>query len=159
MSRTATASAMSPASCALSPGLPNARAEELATGSAALPVPSDGIPAEAPGVAEGTIAGNRSDALPAPISELEMTELEIPLRLGMGPSGSAGSDEVPADDPADVADVEVGEVGEEAEAAAVTATVALADGGVQFACVATLAVAVSFTEVTEVAPEATWTCA
>lgn len=45
------------------------------------------------------------------------------------------------------------------EAAAVTLTVAVAAGGVQAALVAMLAVAVSFTEVTEEAPNATGTCA
>ena len=40
-----------------------------------------------------------------------------------------------------------------------TATVSAADGGVHFTEVAMLAVAVSFTEVTEVAPDATGICA
>ena len=44
-------------------------------------------------------------------------------------------------------------------AAAVTATVSLADGGVHFTEVTMLAVAVSFTEVTEVALDATGICA
>jgi hypothetical protein len=163
VSTTAAASAMSPASCAVSPGLPSAIAEELATGSAAgLVPPSDWIPGEVLGVAEGTIAGNRPDALPAPTSELEMIELETPLRFGMGPGGSAVSGGTPADDPAGVVDAEVpgdAEVAAVAAVAAVTATLAAAEGGVHFAGVVTLAVAVSFTEVTEVAPEATGICA
>jgi hypothetical protein len=46
------------------------------------------------------------------------------------------------------------------EAAAVTAVVSAAAGGVHFSVVATLAVAVSFTELTEVAFDATaiWAC-
>jgi hypothetical protein len=96
------------------------------------------------GVADGTIAGNRPDALPAP-----MSELETPLRFGMAPSGSVVSGgETLADDLA-------GEAG----AAAVTATVSLADGGVHFTEVTMLAVAVSFTAVTEMAPDATGICA
>ncbi len=43
--------------------------------------------------------------------------------------------------------------------AAMTATVSAADSGVHFSVVAMLAVAVSFTEVTEVAPAATGICA
>jgi hypothetical protein len=45
------------------------------------------------------------------------------------------------------------------EAAAVTATVSAADGGVHVAVVVTLAVAVSFTAVTELASSATGICA
>ena len=90
-------------------------------------------------MADGTIAGNRPDALPA-WGELPMRELETPLRLGMGPSGSVVSGGALLTD---------GLAGE-ADAAAVTATVTLADGGVHFNGVTMLAVAVSFTEVTEV---------
>ena len=68
----------------------------------------------------------------------------------MGPSGSVVSGaEPPADDLAGEADA----------AAAVTATVSVADGGVHFTEVTMLAVAVSFTEVIEVAPDATGICA
>jgi len=59
----------------------NAMAEEPAVGSAfrlAEPLPGDGL-----GVAPGLIAGKRPEALPAPMSELEML-----LRFGTGPSGS-----------------------------------------------------------------------
>lgn len=156
MSTTATASAISPASCAVNPGLPSARAEELATGSAARLPPSGWIPGEPPDVAEGMIAGNRPDALPAPTSELEMIELETPLRLGTGPSGSSVWGEAPADDWVGVAGAEDVEVAGGAEA---TVTVAAAEGGVHFAEVVTLAVAVSFTEVIAVALAPTGICA
>src|SRR5436190_23895783 len=111
-------------------------AEEPAAGSAfrlAEPLPGDG-----PGVAPGLIAGNSPEALPAPMSELETL-----LRFGTGPSGSV----VPgaAGGTLDVGEPPAG------TAAAVTATVSAAAGGVHLAEVVTLAVAVSFTEVTEVA--------
>ena len=85
-------------------------------------------------MADGLIAGNRPEALPAPMSWLEM-----PLRFGIGPSGSVLSGRTPADEVADL----VGEA-----EAAVTATVSAADGGVHFSVVVMRAVAVSFTEVT-----------
>ena len=107
--------------------------------------PGAGPPGEGLGVADGLIAGNRPEASPAPMSWLEM-----PLRFGIGPSGSALPGETPADEVPDL----VGEAD-----AAVTATVSAADGGVHFWVVATLAVAVSFTEVTEVALAATGICA
>ncbi len=75
-----------------------------------------------------------------------MSELDALLRFGRGPSGSEGAGEAPADLAA-------------ADDAAVTVTVSAADGGVHFAEVATLAVAVSVTEVTEVALDATGICA
>jgi hypothetical protein len=144
VSMTASASAMSPATWPVSPGFTNPIAEESETGSAFRLPPCGWIPGEELGVADGLIAGNRTDALPAP-----MSELETPLRFGMGPSGSVVSgEEPPADDLAG-----------EADAAAVTATVSAADGGVHFTEVTMLAVAVSFTEVTEVAPDATGICA
>ena len=70
----------------------------------------------------------------------------------MGPSGSVVPGETPADD------VPAEELAGEADAV-VTATVSAADGGVHFSVVTMLAVAVSFTEVTEVALAATGTCA
>jgi hypothetical protein len=91
-------------------------------------------------VPEGTIAGNRPAALPAP-----MSELDTPLSAGMGPSGSGDSgDTLPLAD---------GEAS--ADAAAVTATVSSAAGGVHFTVVATPAAADSVTELTELAPDAT----
>ncbi len=91
-------------------------------------------------MAEGTIAGNRLDALPAP-----MSELETPLRTGTGPSGRTGSAGTLAAGVAAEADAEM------------TATVSSAAGGVHFAEVTMLAVAVSVTELTEVASAATGT--
>jgi hypothetical protein len=81
-----------------------------------------------------------------------MSWLETPLRFGIGPSGSAPSGTTPAGDEL------AGDLAGEAEAA-VTATVSAADGGVHFSVVTMLAVAVSFTEVTEVALAATGICA
>jgi hypothetical protein len=77
-----------------------------------------------------------------------MTELETRLdaRLGPGaakPGGSVVAGEALAEDLS-------GEAGAE-----VTATVLAAEGGVHFAVVAMLAVAVRVTDVTEVAPDAT----
>ena len=94
---------------------------------------------------DGAIVGNRPDALPAP-----MNTLASPFRAGIGPSGST------------VMRVTSGEAWAElfAEAeAAVTAVVSAAPGGVHFVVVTTLAVAVSFTELTEVAFDATAICA
>jgi len=90
--------------------------------------------------ADGEIAGNSPEALLAP-----MSELETPFRLGRGPSGST----VPVAEPVDDA------LGEAEAEAAVTETASVTDGGVHFAVVTTLTVAVSFTELTEVAPDAT----
>ena len=149
----ANASAMSPATWPVRPGWPSPWAEESETGSAFRLGGCGWIPGEELGVADGLIAGNRPDALPAP-----MSLLDTPLRLGMAPSGrgasSAGTaaEEAPADGLAD-------DLAGDADAAAVTATVSAADGGVHFAEVTMLAVAVSFTEVTEVAPDATGTWA
>jgi len=103
------------------------------------------LPGEGLGVAEGLIAGNRPEASPAPMSWLEM-----PFRSGIGPSGSVVPGETPGDDAA---------AGELPADAAVTATVSAAAGGVHFSVVVTLAVAVSFTEVTELALAATGICA
>jgi len=142
---TAAASAISPATCPVSPGWMKAMAEESGAGLRWLP--GAGVPGEGLGVADGLIAGNRPAALPAP-----MSWLETPLRFGIGPSGRAAPGETPAgDEPAD-------DLAGEAEAA-VTATVSAADGGVHFPVVTMLAVAVSFTEVTEVALAATGICA
>jgi hypothetical protein len=120
-------------------------AEEPGTGLRWLP--GAGLPGEGLGVADGLIAGNRPAALPG-----WMSWLKTPLRLGIGPSGSAPSGTTPAgDEPA-------GDLAGEAEAA-VTATVSAADGGVHFSVVTMLAVAVSFTEVTDLALAATGICA
>jgi len=88
------------------------------------------------------IAGKRPAALPAP-----MSELDSPLSAGTEPSGSGISGDAPVD-------------GLAADAAAVTATVSSAAGGVHFAEVTMLAAAVSVTEPTVLAPDATgiWAC-
>jgi len=95
---------------------------------------------------EGKIAGNRLAALPAP-----MSELDTPLRFGMGPSGSVVAGEAFALDLVGEADAEGG--------AAVTVTVSAAEGGIHFTVVTMLAVAVNVTEVTVVALAATGICA
>jgi hypothetical protein len=80
-----------------------------------------------------------------------MSELETLLRFGTGPSGSvvpgAAGGALGLDD------------GEPPPEAAVTATVSAAAGGAHLAEVVMLAVAVSFTEETEVASDATGICA
>ena len=81
-----------------------------------------------------------------------MSRLETPFRFGIGPSGSVVSGKAPGDDAAG------GELAGHA-GAAVTATVSAADGGVHFSVVTTLAVAVSVTEVSELASAATGICA
>jgi len=88
-----------------------------------------------------------------------MSTLAAPFRLGMGPSGSALRLVNPAGTPAggSAADADA-EADGEAEAE-VTAVVSAAAGGVHFEVVATVAVAVSFTEATEVAFDATATLA
>ena len=95
---------------------------------------------------DGAIDGNRPAALPAPTNMLASL-----FRAGMGPSGStamcAAFGEAGAEFWADFFFV--------AAEAAVTAVVSAAAGGVHFVAVTTLAVAVSFTELTEVAFEAT----
>jgi hypothetical protein len=93
-------------------------------------------------VADGPIEGKRPDALPGPISELE-----TPFRFGRGPSGSVACGDALAED--------LGFDLARATGAEVTVTVSAAEGGVHFAVVAMLAVAVSVTEVTEVALDAT----
>ena len=75
-----------------------------------------------------------------------MMALAMPFRSGTGPSGRMSS-WLPASAGGVLAD--------EVDDAAVTATVSAAAGGVHFVVVTTLAVAVSFTDLTEVAPDAT----
>jgi hypothetical protein len=147
VSRRATPSAMSPAIWAVSTG---ARDAESATDAVSrLPppwlCPAAPVVVDADGLAiePGEIAGNRPEALPAPTSKLE-----TPLRSGTGPSGTTGSTAAPTE----------AELPGEADAA-VTVTLWSAEGGVHFAVVTMLAVAVSCTELTELAPEATGICA
>jgi len=146
VSKTAIASAISPATWPVSPGWTNAMAEEEGSGLPFASPPGVCPPGNGLGVADGLIAGNRPEASPAP-----MSWLETPFRFGIGPSGRLPSGETPGDDaPADEL---------AAADAAVTATVSAAAGGVHLSVVATLAVAVSVTEVTELAPAATGMCA
>lgn len=111
------------------------------------------VAAEGGGLAPGDrlIVGNRPDALPG-----LMSTLAAPFRAGRGPSGSTAMCVKPGETPAgflvELADV----VG---TGAAVTAVVSAAAGGVHGVPATTLAVAVSFTDVTEVAFEATAICA
>jgi hypothetical protein len=100
----------------------------------------------APG--DGVMAGNRPAALPAP-----MNTLASPFRAGMGPSGSTAMCEAPGGALPDF-------FGDDEAEAAVTVVVSAAAGAVHLAVVVTLAVAVSFTELTEVALDATaiWAC-
>ena len=92
----------------------------------------------APG--DGAMVGNRLAALPAP-----MNTLASPFSAGMGPSGSTA-----------MRAAALGEAEPELfAAAAVTVVVSAAAGGVHFVVVTTLAVAVSFRELTEVALDAT----
>jgi hypothetical protein len=135
----ASPSAIRPATCAVRTGVPSETGDPSETGAdfrwlgCAVAV--------GPGLAagDGDIAGNSPAALPAP-----MSTFASPLRAGMGPSGSAAR---------------LGAAGEAlaafAGAAAVTAVVMAAAGWVHCVVVTTLAVAVSFTEVTEVAFDAT----
>jgi hypothetical protein len=104
-----------------------------------------------PGLArgDGLIVGNRPAALPAP-----MSKLASPLRAGMGPSGSTARFGVAGEAFAFTFALALA-LADFAGAAAVTAVVMAAAGGVHVAVVTTLAVAVSFTEVTEVAVDAT----
>jgi hypothetical protein len=90
-----------------------------------------------------------------------MSMLDSPFRSGTDPSGTGGRFTVSVDVRAaedladeDLADEAVGEA-----AAEVTVTVSSAAGGVHFAVVTTLAVAVSVTELTELAFDATAICA
>jgi hypothetical protein len=99
-------------------------------------------PRLAPG--DGPTVGNRLAALPACTNMLAS-----PFSAGMGPSGSTA-----------MCSAALGEaVAELFAAAAATVVVSAAAGGVHFAVVTTLAVAVSFTELTEVAFDATAICA
>jgi hypothetical protein len=138
----ASPSAIRPTTWAVNTGVPTGTLEESETG-AAFCLPGGAAAADAElGVAAGLIEGKRLDALPAPMSKLASL-----FRFGMGPSGST--------DRCAVLGEEVGEA-----VAEVTATASAAAGDVHFAVVATLAVAVSFTELTDLAPDATaiWAC-
>ena len=98
------------------------------------------------GPGAGPMVGNKLAALPAPTSKLAS-----PFSAGMGPSGSTAMCSAALG--AAVAELFA------AAAAAATVVVSAAAGGVHFVVVTTLAVAVSITELTEVAFDATAICA
>ena len=112
VSSTATASAISPATWPVSPDSANASGEAPVTGRtfgwpACVLAPGAGL-----GAVPGLIAGNRPDALPAPMSDLDAP---FWFRFGIGPSGSV----VPGDPPpagAAAADLPPGEAGAAARA-------------------------------------------
>jgi hypothetical protein len=95
------------------------------------------------------IVGNRPEALPEP-----MSLLDSPFRSGTGSTGTGGRFAAYSGLSADEAVGEAVAVGV-GVGVEVTATASAAAGGVHFAVVAMLAVAVSFTELTELAFDAT----
>ena len=129
--------AIRPTTWAVYTGAPYETVEAPATGSAFCRPACERITCPVLGVADGVIAGNSPAALPAPMSRLASA-----FRFGMGPSASVGRC------------VALGEALAD-EAAPVTDVVAVAAGGVHLTVVATLAVAVSFSELTEDAFDAT----
>jgi hypothetical protein len=141
----ATPSAISPMTCAVKTGDVSDTGDASDTGAVlptvgcAAAVDPDAAPCD------GLIVGNSPAALPAPISWL--ASLASPFRSGTGPSGTTSRLVAPGEALAELFAL----VAE----AAVTAVVSAAAGGVHFTVVATLAVAVSFTEVTAVAFDAT----
>lgn len=148
VSSTATASASSPATWPVSPGRANASGDAVVAGWAFRVPPSALAPGVGLGTVAGLIAGNRPDALPA-----FMNWLDALLRFGITLSGSVVPGGAPTPAPFEDDDW-LGE-GD----AAVTSTVSAAVGGVHFSVVVTLAVAVSVTEVTDVASAAIGICA
>lgn len=156
----ASPSAIRPATCAVSTGVPVGSGEEYEIGSRTpLDLPGCGwLPTAGPGVVVGVIAGNRPEALPAPMSRLAPPfRLASPFRFGMGPGGNAGRFAMPGEDICGEGVCEA--LAEAGVGAEVTVTVSSAAGGVQCSVVTMLAVAVSFTELTEVALDATAICA
>jgi hypothetical protein len=122
-------------------------AEVFETGEA-LPLFTAGwSPETGLGVVEGPTVGSNPAALPAPMNELDSL-----FRSGCGPSGTEGTTAPPpGDEDEDEGEDDDGDG--EVDEAEVTATVSEAAGGVHLvaAVVGTAAVAVSFTELTEVA--------
>ena len=126
--------------------MPNETGEATETGPVFCLVGCAPAAAVGPGLGpdDGPTVGNRLAALPA-----WTNMLASPFSAGMGPSGSTA-----------MCSAALGEAVPELFAAtAVTAVVSAAAGGVHFAVVTTLAVAVSFTELTDVAFDATGICA
>jgi hypothetical protein len=138
----ATPSAISPITCAVKTGDVSDTGDASDTG-AVFPAVGCAVAVDPVLVpCDGLIVGNRPAALPAPISWLAS-----PFRSGTGPSGTTSRCVAPAE--------ALPELFALVAEAAVTAVVSAAAGGVHFAVVATLAVAVSFTEPTAVAVDAT----
>jgi hypothetical protein len=138
-------------------GVPSETGDASETGAAlclvGCAVPVAVAVAVGPGLArgDGLIVGNRPAALPAPMSKLAW-----PLSAGMGPSGSTARFGVAGEAFAFAfAFAFALALADFAGAAAVTAVVMAAAGGVHVAVVTTLAVTVSFTELTEVAVDPT----
>ena len=117
------------------------------TGTAFPWTPAGLVPADALGV-PAAMVGKSPDASPAAMTELRtLLKAGMPLRPGIGPSGSVIPGDVVPEAPAEAAGAEE------------TVTVSAADGGVHLTVVATLAVAVNVTEVTELAIDGTTICA
>jgi hypothetical protein len=142
----ASPSAISPTTWAVKTGVSAETGDASDTGavSCVLGCAAAVGPRLAPAPCDGLIVGNRPAALPAPISRLAS-----PFRSGTGLSGGAAACVAPGEPLAELFAL--------LAEAAVTAVVSAAAGGVHFAVVATLAVAVSFTELTEVALDGTAT--
>ena len=126
-------------------------APEIGAESLLLAWACPGLPPAPPGAP--VISGNSDPALPALMSWLDTL-----LRLGMGPSGTPLRPATFTGVSAGVLDDGDADLVAGAEAA-VTDVVPAAAGAVHLAVVVTLAVAVSFTDVTEVAFDATATLA
>jgi hypothetical protein len=152
----ASPSAIRPAAWPVNTGAPAGRADDSEIGLAFRLAGCGSVPATGLGVAElGLIWGKRLAALPAP-----MSKLDSPFRFGMGPSDNGGRLVEAGDNAPGLEDVPGEGVGEAVvEVVEVTATVSSAAGGVHFSVVTMLAVAVSFTELTDFAFDATAICA
>ena len=148
MSMIASPSAIRPATWAVSTGAWDETASALASGSEFCLPGCAGSAGLALGTAEGLIAGNNVAALPAPMSRLASA-----FRFGTGPSGSGGRVALAEDAFDEWVD------GWGVAAAEVTEVVPDAAGGVHLTVLTMLAVAVSFTDVTDVALDATGICA
>jgi hypothetical protein len=156
-------STIRPTASAVSVGVPSETGEATGSGAAwCLLGCGEALAGVGLALGDGVMTGKRPDALPAPICVLAS-----PFRAGIGPSGRTAICVAPGGAWLELVAffafvaflapfVFLAFLAE----AAVTAVVSAAAGGVQFAVVVTLAVAVSFTELTEVAVDATaiWAC-
>lgn len=176
-SMAASASTTRPITWAVTTGMPSGSSETFASGAARSCPDRPATPGSGLGEEDGLIGGNRFEALPAPIYEVL-----APLRLGSGPTGmlptvptapgEAGEAGVPAaalvaadDDDDELADAGFDAAGEEAGAdadwvaGATTCAVSVAVGGWGSVIPVGLSTAFSATDCTELAVEATGTCA